>query len=150
MIRETMVFLEDLKKFAAAMPAELTEKKGVWTLSFVIAEGKAFWGKKRLQYTARLRIDEQAREILFSERLQESAFGFSAGSGDEGISGGFGFKKEAYRSGRGGREGTLEEQADFFGKRYSFTFDYASIRKKVEALAQRAGYRFLYRITLVS
>jgi hypothetical protein len=60
---------------------------------------------------------------------------------------GFGLKKETYKSGRGGREGTIQEQSVLFGKQYTYTFDYGSIRKAVQARAERAGYAFRYQIT---
>lgn len=143
-----MDFLEALKKYAATIPAELSEKKGTWTFAFFIAERKAFLSKKKLQYIARIRVDDQHREVAFSEMLKESGSGFSAGSGGEEISGGFGFKKEVYRSDGQRREGTMEEQSRFFGKDYTFRFDYQGVRTTVERLARMAGYTFTYRIHL--
>ena len=143
-----MTLLEEIKNYASTIQAEITEKKGVLGLSLVIAERKAFLSKKKLQYAAKLRIDDQLKEIKFTEMLKESGSGFSAGGGFDGeMSSGFGFKKEVYKSGTGGREGTIEEQSRLLGKDYSYKFDYQEIRKRIEALANSAGYEFKYQIT---
>ncbi|MEW6187930.1 MAG: hypothetical protein AB1585_19585 [Thermodesulfobacteriota bacterium] len=143
-----MALLDEVKQLVSTLPAELTEKKGVYTFSFIIAERKGFLTKKRLQYIARFRIDDSAREIRFTEMLKESGSGFSAGGGmDDGISTGFGFKKEIYKSGGGGREGTIEEQSNLLGKEYTFQFDLKTIRKKMEKLARDSGFLFKYQIT---
>jgi len=82
--------------------------------------------------------------------LKESGSGFSTGGGlDDGISTGFGFKKEVYKTGTGGREGTIEEQSRLFGKDYSYKFEFKGIRKKIEELAQSSGYTFKYQITSI-
>jgi hypothetical protein len=143
-----MAVVEEVKNYASTIQAEITEKKGVLSLSLVIAERKAFLSKKKLQYLAKLRIDDEGKEITFTEMLKESGSGFSAGGGlDDGATTGFGFKKEVYKSGLGGREGMIEEQSRLFGKDYSYRFDFQEIRKTIEALAQSSGYSFKYQIT---
>ncbi len=143
-----MTLLDEIKNYASTIQAEITEKKGVLSLSLVIAERKAFLTKKKLQYTAKLRVDDQLKEIKFTEMLKESGAGLSAGGGFDGeMSSGFGFKKEVYKSGTGGREGTIEEQSRLLGKDYSYKFDFQEIRKRIEALANSFGYEFKYQIT---
>jgi len=145
-----MTLLDGIKNYASTIQAEMKEKKGVHELSFVIAERKAFLTKKKLQYIAHLRIDDEVKEIKFTEMLKESGSGFSTGGGlDDGISTGFGFKKEVYKTGTGGREGTIEEQSRLFGKDYSYKFEFKGIRKKIEELAQSSGYTFKYQITSI-
>ncbi|MHB8859036.1 MAG: hypothetical protein ACYC6Z_06085 [Thermoleophilia bacterium] len=127
-----MSVIEDIKKIAdgiagpSGAPAELKEKKGVWTMKAVIAERKAFLSKKKLEYIAKFRIDDATKTIRFSEMLKESGSGLSSGGGgfDSGMSPGFGFKKETYRTGAGPREGTIEEQSSLFGKDYDYKFDF--------------------------
>ncbi len=143
-----MTVLEEIKNYTSTIEAELTEKKGIHSLSLVIAERKGFLTKKKLQYLARLRIDDQLKEVKFTEMLKESGSGFSTGGGfDEGTTSGFGFKKEVYKSGTGGREGTIEEQSRLFGKDYSYRFDFQEVRKTIEDLARSSGYSFKYQIT---
>jgi hypothetical protein len=145
-----MAFIDTLIQFVSTLPGkgELTEKKGIYTLSFIISERKGFLSKKKLQYTARFRIDDLSREIRFWEMLKETGSGFSSGGGlDDGISAGFGFKKETYKTGGGGREGTIEEQSNVFRMEYSFQFDYQAIRKKMEELAQASALTFKYQVT---
>jgi hypothetical protein len=143
-----MSLLDEIINYASTIQAELTEKKGVHGLSLIIAERKAFLTKKKLQYIAKLRIDDELKEIRFTEMLKESGSGFSTGGGlDDGATTGFGFKKEVYKTGTGGREGTIEEQSHLFGKEYSYKMDFKVIRKKIEELAASASYAFKYQIT---
>lgn len=139
---------EELKQVFAAFPAEFSEKKGVFTTEYVIAERKSFLSRKKLIYIAKYRIDEDKKEVRFTEMLKESGFGFSGG-GDFDSSPGFGFKKEIYKSGVGGREGTIEEQSNLFGKQYSYIFDFKTIREAVEKKTQKAGFTFKYQITSI-
>ena len=125
------------------------EKKGIHEFSTVIAERKAFLSTKKLTYTARISVEENQRVVRFSEMLIEAGSGLSSGSMDEGISPGFGFKKETYNTMSGAREGTIEEQSNLFGKDFSYRFDYRAIRSQVEQVANSAGYGFAYQITPV-
>lgn len=134
--------------FAASFLAEVSEKKGVSTAKYVVAERKAFLSKKKLVYIAKYRIDEDKREVLFTEMFKESGYGF-AGGGDFGSSPGFGFKKETYRTWGGAREGAIEEQSNLFGKQYSYTFDFKAIRGAIEKKSQQAGFAFKYQITSI-
>lgn len=138
---------EDIKQALQPYGGEWKEKKGVWEWSTVIAERKAFLSKKKLTYSARMRVDDAARSIAFSEMLVESGSGLSAGGGfDDGMSSGFGFKKESYNTTGGARTGRIQEQSTLFGKTYQYVFDYAGVRSRVEAVARAAGYRFDYQI----
>jgi hypothetical protein len=120
-----------------------SEKKGLWDFSAVIAERKAFLAKKKLTYSLKMRVDDTAKTVKFSEMLMEAGSGFSSG-GD--MDSGFGFKTESYNTFSGARSGTIEEQSTLFGKDYSYTFNYAEIRNKVQAVAEQAGYKFEYQV----
>jgi hypothetical protein len=139
---------EEIKNVFAAFPAEFSEKKNLFTVEYVVAQRKSFLSRKKLVYIAKYRIDEGKREVRFTEMLKESGYGFSGG-GDFGSSPGFGFKKETYNTWGGAREGTIEEQSNLFGKKYSYTFDYKAIRKAVEKKVQEAGFAFKYQITSI-
>ena len=143
-----MSLQEEINKVFAAFPAEFSEKKGVVTVRHVVAERKSFLSKKKLVYIAKYRIDENKREVRFTEMLKETGFGISGGS-DFNNSPGFGFKKETYKTGRGGRKGLIEEQSNLFGKKYSYTFDFKTIREAVEKKTQEAGFAFTYQITSI-
>lgn len=126
---------------------EWSEKNGVHEFKALIAERKAFLSKKELNYSARVKIDETAKIVKFSEMLMEKGSGFSSGGGfDSDMSAGFGFKKEVYKTTGGAREGSIEEQSNLFGKKYEYKFDYKEIRAKVEGIAKKAGYQFEYQI----
>lgn len=142
-----MTILEEIQQIAKNVPADLSEKKGTYTFSFVVAERKAFLTKKELEYIAKFRIDDETKELKFTEMLKEAGSGFSAGSSDDDISPGFGFKTETYNTTKGPREGTIEEQSDLFGKQYSYGFDFKTIRTQIENKAKEAGYNFKYQIT---
>jgi hypothetical protein len=139
------MFIDEIRKIAGKIPAELKEKKGLYSMEFTVAERKVLLSKKKLTYTAKFRLDDVKKEVRFTEMLMESGSGLSSGSGDFGP--GFGFKAETYKTGTGGREGGIKEQSDLFGKQYSYTFDFANIRNQIEAEATRAGYSFKYQIT---
>jgi len=145
-----MNLLEEIKKFTQSIPANLEEKDGVYTISFILAERKTFLTRKKLEYIARFKINEEDKEISFTERLKEKGFGLSSGGGEDlDISPGFGFKKETYNTTSGVREGNIEEQSKLFGKDYQYNFDYQLIRKKIQEIAQEAGYKFSYQIASV-
>lgn len=139
---------EEIKQVFAAYPAEFSEKKGLYTVKYVVAERKSFLSKKKLVYIAKYRIDEDKREIRFTEMLMESGFGLS-GVGDFNSSPGFGFKKETYKTGGGAREGKIEEQSNLFGKQYSYAFDFKAIRGAIEKKTQESGFAFKYQITSI-
>lgn len=139
---------EEIKQVFAAFPSEISEKKGVVTVEYVVAERKSFLSKKKLVYIAKYRIDEDRREVRFTEMLKESGFGLSCGD-DFNQSPGFGFKKETYNTWGKGREGTIEEQSSLFGKKYSYKFDFKTIRGAIEKKVRDAGFAFKYQITSI-
>ena len=139
--------IEDIKKALESFDGEWKEKKGVWEFSATIAERKAFLSKKKLTYSAKMRIDVDAKVLKFSEMLIEAGSGFTSGGDfDDGMSTGFGFKTESYNTMRGAREGTIQEQSNLFGKKFEYKFDYKEIRSKAEEAAKSANYRFEYQI----
>ena len=138
------MLIDEIRRFVEGIPANLKEKRGVYSVEFTVAERKVFLSKKRLTYRAKFRIDEENKELRFTEMLKESGSGMSAG-GDLGP--GFGFKKESYKTGTGPREGSIEEQSRLFGAQYSYTFDFAKVRTFIENEAVNAGYAFTYQIT---
>jgi len=143
-----MSLQENLKQVIAAIPAEVSEKKGVFTVRHVVAERKSFLSRKKLVYIAKYRIDENKREVRFTEMLKETGFGLAGGS-DFNNSPGFGFKKETYKTGLGAREGGIEVQSNLLGKKYSYTFDFKTLRAALEKKTQDAGFAFTYQITSI-
>lgn len=141
------MLLDDLKHIAKSLSADVKEKKGVYTLERTIAERKVFLSRKKLTYRAKFRIDEDRKELRFTEMLQESGSGMSTGDSEFGP--GFGFRKESYKVGGGPREGTIEEQSTLFGKQYAYTFDFAQVRTSFQEAAAKAGYEFKYQVTPV-
>lgn len=142
-----MALQEEIKEVFSAFPAEFSEKKGVVTAEYVVAERKAFLSKKKVTYIAKYRIVEDAKEVRFTEMLKESGSGLSSGGFGDDSPSGFGFKKGTYRTGLGGREGTIEEQSNLFGSKYSYKFDFKAIRAAIQKKAEDAGYAFKYQIT---
>jgi hypothetical protein len=139
--------MDEVKAGLAQYKGELKEKKGLWEFSAVIAERKAFLSKKKLTYSLKLRVDDAAKTVRFSEMLTEAGSGFSSGGDfDSGMSTGFGVKTESYNTFGGARKGTIEEQSKLFGKDYSYQFNYAEIRSKIQDVAVKAGYQFDYQI----
>jgi hypothetical protein len=142
--------IEEIKKALESFGGEWKEKKGIWDFSATIAERKAFLTKKKLTYSAKMRIDEETKTVKFSEMLIEPESGWTAGgSYDDEVSTGFGFKTESYNTFRGARKGNIEEQSNLFGKKYEYKFDYKEIRSKTEEAVKSAGYGFEYQILAV-
>ncbi|MDP3259199.1 MAG: hypothetical protein Q8M34_01245 [Thermodesulfovibrionales bacterium] len=136
--------IEEIQKLADSVSADIKEKKGVFTLTKTVAERRSFLSKKKLVYTAKISIDENKKEIAFSEFLKESGIGISAGGDD--LSPGFGFKKETYSTDTQKRSGTIEEQSNLFGKKYDYAFDFSKTRDAVEGIASRSGYAINYKL----
>jgi hypothetical protein len=138
---------DEIKKALEDHDGKWNEKKGVWDFSTIIAERKAFLSKKKLTYTLKFKVDDDAKAVKFSEMLIEAGSGITSGGGfDDGMSPGFGFKTESYNTLNGSRQGTIEEKSALFSKEYSYTFDYKAVRTKVKAVVERAGYQFEYQI----
>ena len=123
------MLIEEIKKIAEAIPAELKEDKGLFTLEYPVGERTVLLSKQKFVYWAKFRIDEKKKEVRFTETLKDSGFGF-AFDADAGRSLGFGFKKEAPKT-----------------RDASDTFHFSKIRHMVEAEAVKAGYRFKYKLT---
>ena len=139
--------IEEIKKALESYPGEWKEKKNIWEFSTTIAERKAFLSKNKLTYSAKMRIDADAKVLKFSEMLIESGSGLSSGGGfDDGMTAGFGFKTESYNTMRGAREGNIEEKSNLYGKKFEYKFDYKEVRSKIEETAKRAGFEFEYQI----
>ena len=141
-----MGLVEEIKRIADGLPAKLNESKGMFILEYVVAERKAFLSKKKLVYRAKFIIDEDKKELRFSEMLKETGFGLSSGV-DSDMSPGVGFKKDTYKTGTGPREGIIEEQSNLFGKEYNYKFDFSKFRDSIKSAAADAGYEFKYQIT---
>ena len=141
------MLLDDIKTIVDGIPAQLKEKKGLYSFEVTVAERKAFLSTKKLTYRAVFRVDEGKSALRFTEMLKESDTGIGSGDGD--LTPGFGFKAEAYKTGAGPREGNITEQSTLFGKKYNYSFDYSKIRKDIEAAAVKAGYGFKYQITTI-
>ena len=126
--------------------AKVSAKSQGGQAELLIAEQKSFLSKKRVEYSAKFRVDDGDRTVRFFEMLKESGSGMSGGDSLD-VGGGWGVRKETYKTGLGGREGNLEAQGSLLGKKYAFTFDYGKIRTAVQTIAERNGYRFDYQVT---
>ncbi|OPY00856.1 MAG: hypothetical protein A4E60_02072 [Syntrophorhabdus sp. PtaB.Bin047] len=142
-----MALQEEIKQVFSTVPAQFSEKKGVTTVEYVVAERKSFLSKKKVTYIAKYRVVEDSKEVRFTEMLKESGSGISSGGFDDDSPSGFGFKKETYKTGMGGREGTIEEQSNLLGGKYSYKFDFKATRAAVQKKVEDAGYTFKYQIT---
>ena len=139
--------MDEIKKALNYPEGKWNEKKGVWDYSAVIAERKTFLAKRKLTYNAKLRIDENAKVVKFSEMLIESGSGFSSGGDlDNSMTTGFGIKTESYNTFGGTRKGTIAEQSTLFGKDYSYQFDYKEAGLQVKVIVEKAGFTFEYQI----
>jgi hypothetical protein len=115
-------------------------------IKITIAEQKSFLSKKSVEYSAKFRVQDDERMVRYFEMLKESGSGMSGGDSSD-VGGGWGFSKESYKVGPGGREGSIEAQGSLLGKKYSFTFDFGELRAQVKVIAEQNGYGFDYRLT---
>lgn len=67
--------LNELKHYVAELGADLSEKKGVWTFSKVIAERKAFLSKKKLTQEVRNRFESLAKSGGYEFKYQVTPIG---------------------------------------------------------------------------
>jgi hypothetical protein len=141
-----MPVADEIRDYFASLPnAKAGGKKQAGDVKMIVAEQKSFLSKKSVEYSAKFAVDDAAQTVRFFEMLKESGSGMSSGDGDFG--GGWGVSKETYKTGFGGREGSIEQQGSLLGKKFSFAFDYARIRNEVQAITERSGYQFAYQIT---
>ena len=124
--------------FSQEVGAKVGGKGQSGEAKIVIAEQKSFLSKKTVEYSAKFKVEDDDRAVHFFEMLKESGSGMS-GSDVGDVGGGWGFSKEIYKTGAGGREGTIEAQGSLLGNKYSFTVDYSKIRSAVQAIAEQQG-----------
>lgn len=142
--------MEDLKKDLMELgknyPKSFVEKRGnIFLLDFTVAERKAFLRTDRLAYSAKLKIDEIKKHVIFFEILKESGAGMGSGGMDD-YGSGFGFKVEKTKIGLGGREGSIEQQSELFGKKYNYSFRFEKVRQDIKELAEKHEFIFTYTI----
>ena len=91
-------------------------------------------GKKKIEYSARLRVDTAAKTVVFWEMIKEEGLGLGAL---------FSFKTETYRSDGKTRTGTVSETAyGLGGKGIDYNWDYAQVRSLVENAVRSRGWEF--------
>ncbi len=137
-----MTLLENIQTYASSLPAELKESRGLYDFFFTVAERKVFLSRQRLEYRAKFKIDDVNRILIFTELLKESGSGLFSGN-----TSGFVFKTETYDIKGKQREGSIEEQSKLFSQKYQYKIEYQTVRSKMAALAEKAGYRFQYQLT---
>ena len=145
-----MSIANELQSIISKIPAKISEKNGIYKFEVIVAERKAFLSKQKLVYSAKFKVDDINKEIIFTEMLKESGAGMSSGGIDNDISPGFGFKKESYNTMSGSRTGNIEEQSRLFDKKYQYNFEFRAIRKEFESKSRQNGYKFTYRVFWLS
>ena len=116
------------------LPATFEPRRdGTLSLEAVVAERKTLLSRQKLVYRARVRVDDERREVRLFELLKESSAG---------LVGGLDVKAETTRLKGKERTGTIAEQSSYFGKRYDYRFDYAAVRRALEETARAEGYDF--------
>jgi hypothetical protein len=125
-------------------PKGFIEKRGnIFLVDFTVAERKAFLRTDRLAYSAKFKIDEAKKQVIFFEILKESGAGMSSGGMDD-FGTGFGFKAEKTKIGFNGREGGIEQKSELFGKKYNYNFKFEKVRHDIKDLAEKHGFIFTY------
>ena len=76
--------IDGIKQALANQNGNWNEKKGIWDYSATIAERKTFLSKKKLTYAAKIKIDDGAKTVKFSEMLIEAGSGLPSGGSFDG------------------------------------------------------------------
>ena len=91
-------------------------------------------GKKKIEYSACLKLDPASRKVYFWEMIKESGRGLMAL---------FSFKTETYRTDGTTRSGTVREKAyGPGGQVIDYEWDFSQVRQIVEAAVRTQGWRF--------
>ena len=110
---------------------------GKTDLSITNELANANWGvgKKKVEYSAVLRLDAASQTVFFWEMIKESGRGLAAL---------FSFKTETYRTDGMTRSGNVQETAyGPGGKLIDYTWDYGQVRQIIEAAVRSQGWRFV-------
>ena len=105
-------------------------------LSITNELANANWGvgKKKVEYSAVLRLDAATQKVYFWEMIKESGRGLAAL---------FSFKTETYRTNGTTRSGTVNETAyGPGGKLIDYNWDYSQVRQIIEAAVRSQGWQF--------
>lgn len=141
------MIIEKIAEVVNSHGGDFEQKKDTYKGEILIAERKSFLSRKKLIYIIKFKIDDINGKFIFSEMLKETGFGLSSSAGDDEMSSGFTFKKYKTKQGFGTpTEGTIEEQSNLFGKKYTYKFDFKTIREKIKQITQQYGYEFEYKI----
>ena len=138
---------EALIELSRNYPVPFKEKRGnIFLLDFLVAKRGTFLNIQKLTYSARVRVDEQNKQVKFFEILKETGAGLGSGGADE-FGTGFGFKVEKTVLKGKERQGTIKEQSELFGKKYSYEFDFEKVREAIKEITSRFGYSFEFVLT---
>lgn len=128
-----------LQSIAAAL-SPLPQLELVWgrkadlEISNELANANWGTGKKKVEYSACLKLDPASQTVYFWEMIKESGRGLMAL---------FSFKTETYRTDGTTRSGTVREKAyGPGGKVIDYEWDYSQVRHIIEAAVRAQGWRF--------
>jgi len=108
-----------------------SDPDGAWAMEAALVDAKSMLGKKRVTYSARLRIDDDSKQVRFGDALAEAGLSLAmAGS-----------SSETYRQGMGGPpHGRIKEK----GLGWSFEFDRGHAPDVIAKAAAADGCSFEY------
>ena len=127
----------ELAEIGSGFGLESKEKKGVVTLSRLAAEKKGFLSKRKVTYQALYKIDQEQKELHFTEFLIESASG-AGGAGSESWSTG---------SAKEGPEGRVGKRMSALAKKYQIHFPAVEVGVRFRQAAEAGGYAFIFQKT---
>ncbi len=117
---------------------------GLWELTSVIAEKKGFFSTGKLTFSAKFRVNEADKEVIYNEALFEKIMGLDAKFG-RGFSR-FGLRKLKTGSGPGGLDSIFSDHSDLIGKQDGYTFRFRQIRNAVKKAVEEEGYTFRHHL----
>ena len=108
-----------------------SDPDGAWVMEAVLVDAKSMLGKKRVTYSARLRIDDASKQVRFGDALAETGVALAMSGASSGTT----------RQGFGGApHGRIKEK----GIGWSFEFDRGRAPDAIAAAAAVDGCAFDY------
>ncbi|MGI6253384.1 MAG: hypothetical protein ACOYJV_08115 [Aminivibrio sp.] len=118
--------------------------EGLWEVTSVLVEKKWFFSSGQVTFTAKFRVNEASKEVIYNEALIERIMGLEAKFG-RGFSR-FGLRKLKTGAEPGGLGKIFSDHSDLIEKRQGYTFRFRQIRQAVKKAVEEEGYTFRHQL----
>lgn len=136
--------MKTIRNLVTGNSSDFRRVGGLYEVSSVIAQKKGFFSSGKLTFSAKFRVNEAAREVIYNESLIEKIMGLEAKYG-RGFSR-FGMRKLKTGAEPGGMESIFSDGSDLLKKRDGYTFKFRQIRQAVKKAVEEEGYTFRHHL----